>query len=80
MSQSDYPGLKHQYSWRGIEQYPPEWYLRVYVAKRSALDSVPNRSGGKDLMQRELDWLQYGNCDISDWEGRLNTNNTTELT
>lgn len=27
-------------------------------------------------MQRELDQLQYGNCDISDWEGRLNTNNS----
>ena len=27
-------------------------------------------------MQRELDKLQYGNCDISDWEGRLNTNNS----
>ncbi len=26
-------------------------------------------------MQVELDRLQYGNCDISDWEGRLNTNN-----
>ena len=23
-----------------------------------------------------LDRLQYGNCDISDWEGRLNTNNS----
>ena len=30
---------------------------------------------GKDLMQAELDRLMYGNCDISDWEGRLNTNN-----
>ena len=27
-------------------------------------------------MQRELDKLQYGNCDISDWEGKLNTNNS----
>ena len=27
-------------------------------------------------MQKELDKLQYGNCDISDWEGRLNTNNS----
>lgn len=26
-------------------------------------------------MQEELEKLQYGNCDISDWEGRLNTNN-----
>lgn len=27
-------------------------------------------------MQEELDKLSYGNCDISDWEGRLNTNNS----
>lgn len=31
---------------------------------------------GPELMQQELDRLQYGNCDISDWEGRLNTNNS----
>lgn len=30
---------------------------------------------GQELMQRELDRLAYGNCDISDWEGRQNTNN-----
>ena len=27
-------------------------------------------------MQKELNRLQYGNCDISDWEGQLNTNNS----
>ena len=26
-------------------------------------------------MQEELDKLFYGNCDISDWEGKQNTNN-----
>ncbi len=26
-------------------------------------------------MQAELEKLSYGNCDSSDWEGRLNTNN-----
>lgn len=26
-------------------------------------------------MQNELNKLKYGNCDISDWEGKLNTNN-----
>ena len=31
---------------------------------------------GEDLMQKELDRLSYGNCDISDWKGRLNTNNS----
>lgn len=40
------------------------WYYRQVI------DDI-----GKDLMQEELDKLQYGNCDISDWEGRLNTNN-----
>ena len=30
---------------------------------------------GKEQMQEALDALSYGNCDISDWEGRLNTNN-----
>lgn len=40
------------------------WYYRQVI------DDI-----GKNVMQRELDKLQYGNCDISDWEGRLNTNN-----
>ena len=39
------------------------WYFRQVI------DDI-----GKDLMQKELDKLQYGNCDISDWEGELNTN------
>lgn len=30
---------------------------------------------GADTIETELEKLQYGNCDISDWEGRLNTNN-----
>ena len=30
---------------------------------------------GKELMQEELNRLSYGNCDISDWEGRWNANN-----
>lgn len=40
------------------------WYFRQVI------DEI-----GKDRMQENLDRLQYGNCDISDWEGRLNTNN-----
>lgn len=39
------------------------WYFRKVV------DEI-----GVDLMERELKKLQYGNCDISDWEGKLNTN------
>ena len=40
------------------------WYYRQLI------DDI-----GKNRMQKELDKLQYGNCDISDWKGRLNTNN-----
>ncbi|MDE6364171.1 MAG: class D beta-lactamase [Lachnospiraceae bacterium] len=40
------------------------WYYRQVI------DDI-----GKNMMQKELEKLQYGNCDISDWEGRLNTNN-----
>lgn len=41
------------------------WYYRQVI------DDI-----GEDLMQKELDRLQYGNCDLSDWEGKLNTNNS----
>ena len=40
------------------------WYYRELI------DDI-----GKELIQQELNKIQYGNCDISDWEGRLNTNN-----
>ena len=40
------------------------WYFRQVI------DDI-----GKTMMQKELDNLQYGNCDISDWKGKLNTNN-----
>ncbi|MDE6846929.1 MAG: class D beta-lactamase [Lachnospiraceae bacterium] len=40
------------------------WYFREVI------DEI-----GEDVMQAELDKLQYGNCDISDWKGHLNTNN-----
>lgn len=40
------------------------WYFREVV------DEI-----GQDIIQDELYKLQYGNCDISDWGGELNTNN-----
>lgn len=40
------------------------WYYREII------DEI-----GKVVMQEELNKLHYGNCDISDWEGELNTNN-----
>lgn len=44
------------------------WYFREII------DEI-----GKERMQEELDILQYGNCDISDWEGQLNTNNNNRI-
>ena len=44
------------------------WYFREVI------DEI-----GKDVIQEELDRLQYGNCDISDWDGRLNSNNNNPV-
>lgn len=41
------------------------WYYRQII------DEI-----GADAMQKTLDALSYGNCDISDWQGRQNTNNS----
>lgn len=40
------------------------WYFRQLI------DDI-----GKEAMAAELDRLEYGNQDISDWEGQFNTNN-----
>ena len=40
------------------------WYFREVIDEM-----------GSDTIQEELNKLQYGNCDISDWSGKLNTNN-----
>ena len=40
------------------------WYFREVI------DDI-----GQDMIQDELNKLQYGNCNISDWEGHLNSNN-----
>lgn len=40
------------------------WYFRQII------DTI-----GQPRMQQALATLDYGNCDISDWQGRLNTNN-----
>ena len=44
------------------------WYFREVI------DEI-----GKDMIQEELNRLEYGNCDISDWDGRLNTNNNNPV-
>lgn len=45
------------------------WYFRQVI------DDL-----GESMIKEELDRLKYGNCDISDWEGRKNTNNNPALT
>lgn len=40
------------------------WYFRKVI------DEI-----GRAAVQEELNRLEYGNCDISDWEGSLNSNN-----
>lgn len=40
------------------------WYFREVINEL-----------GNNIIQEELNKLQYGNADISDWEGRLNTSN-----
>lgn len=44
------------------------WYFR------EAIDEI-----GKDMIQEELNRLEYGNCDISDWDGQLNANNNNPV-
>lgn len=57
--------------WNKDIDFPEAFRTSCVWYYRQVIDDI-----GEDLMQRELDRLQYGNCDISDWEGRLNTNNS----
>lgn len=41
------------------------WYYRQVI------DEI-----GPEAMQDAVEAIGYGNCDLSDWEGRLNTNNS----
>lgn len=67
-------------TWSGEEFWNEDWNKDIdfQEAFRSScvwyFREVINEIG-EDVMQAELDRLSYGNCDISDWEGRLNTNN-----
>ena len=57
--------------WNKDIDFPEAFRTSCVWYYRQVIDDI-----GQDLMKRELDRLQYGNCDISDWEGRLNTNNS----
>lgn len=57
--------------WNKDIDFPEAFRTSCVWYYRQVIDDI-----GQDLMKRELDRLQYGNYDISDWEGRLNTNNS----
>lgn len=67
-------------SWSGEEFWNEDWNKDIDFEEafrtscvwyfREVIDEI-----GKERMQEALDTLSYGNCDISDWEGRQNTNN-----
>ena len=69
------------HTWSGEQFWNAEWNKDIDFADafhtscvwyfREVIDEI-----GKDKMQEELNRLQYGNCDLSDWNGQLNTNNS----
>lgn len=68
-------------SWSGERFWNPDWNRDIDFPSafrtscvwyfRQLIDDI-----GPSRMQQALDELGYGNCDISDWQGRLNTNNS----
>lgn len=69
------------YQWNGTTYWKKDWNRDIGF--KDAFQSscvwyfreVINRLG-EDTVADGLELLSYGNCDISDWEGRLNTNNS----
>ncbi len=71
-------------TWSGETFWNAEWNRDMAIADafqascvwyfRELVDEI-----GRSVMQEELNRLSYGNCDISDWEGRLNTNNNNPV-
>lgn len=71
-------------AWSGEKFWMPKWnqdidFLAAFRSScvwyfRQVIDDL-----GKDTIQKGLDILDYGNRDISDWEGRLNTNNDNRV-
>ena len=68
-------------TWNGETYWNEEWNRNIDFSDafhascvwyfREVIDDI-----GEELMQEELNRLSYGNCDISDWNGHLNTNNS----
>ena len=72
------------HTWSGEQFWNAEWNKDIDFADafhtscvwyfREVIDEI-----GKDKMQEELHRLQYGNCDISDWKGSLNTKEQVDV-
>lgn len=56
--------------WNQDIDFPTAFRTSCVWYYRQVIDDI-----GPETMQDTLDMLQYGNCDISDWEGHLNNNN-----
>lgn len=57
-------------SWNQDIAFPEAFRASCVWYFREIIDEM-----GPEMVQAGLDELAYGNCDISDWEGRMNTNN-----
>lgn len=56
--------------WNKDIDFPDAFHASCVWYFREIIDEI-----GKEKMQEELNRLNYGNRDISDWQGQLNTNN-----
>lgn len=56
--------------WNQDMDFPTAFRTSCVWYYRQVIDDI-----GPEAMQDTLDALQYGNCDITDWEGHLNNNN-----
>lgn len=57
--------------WNQDIDFPTAFRTSCVWYYRQVIDDI-----GSEAIQDALELLQYGNCDISDWEGHLNNNNS----
>lgn len=57
--------------WNRDMDFPSAFRTSCVWYYRQVIDDI-----GPEAMQDTLEFLQYGNCDLSDWEGHLNNNNS----
>ena len=57
--------------WTRAMDFPTAFRTSCVWYYRQVIDDI-----GPEIMEETLNELQYGNCDVSDWEGHLNNNNS----